>query len=309
MNDARATIGNPDHICFGDGIRASRIGFGTACLADGDLAWGRRSDEPGMVRLLRHAFERGVNFFDTADAYGPSISEELLGRALGDVTCAVYIATKVGLYRTPDAPREFKHDASKRRILEAVDGSLCRLKRDYIDLYQLHRPDPETPIELSMEAFAKLREVGKIRAIGLSEVGITEIERARSVAPIASVQNLFNVLDRGHQRVLDYCEQNGIAFIAWSPLGRGKLTGPREPIGRMATRLGRSAAQICLAWLLQHSPNLLPIPGSQRIDWLDENLASLSVKLDTRDLALLDSICSSAAMQRLKHSPLKPASS
>jgi len=227
------------------------------------------------VELLRRAVELDVNFIDTADSYGPDVSEELIAEALFPYANGVVIATKGGWKRP--GPEQWTHDATPAHLREAVEGSLKRLRVDRIDVYQLHVPDPRVPFDASVEALAELQRAGKIRLIGLSNVTREHIESARKIVPIVSVQNRYSFADREWDYVVDYCEQNGIAFIPWFPLGAGKVAG--EILDRISKALRSIPMQVALAWLLQRSPIMLPIPGTSSVKHLEENIGAAAVRL------------------------------
>lgn len=252
----------------------NRLGFG-AMRITGPGIWGPPKDRVESVRVLRRAVELGVNLIDTADSYGPDISEELIAEALAPYPSGVVIATKGG-WRRP-GPGQWTHDASPEHLREAVNGSLKRLRLERIDLYQLHIPDPVVPFEQSVEILVQLREQGKIRLIGLSNVTLEHIERARKVTPIASVQNRYSFADREWDYVVDHCEKNQIAFIPWAPIRNTGHGG--DAVERIAKAHNASARQISLAWLLQRSRAMLPIPGTSSVAHLEENIAAAAIKL------------------------------
>ena len=236
--------------------------------------------------MLRRAIELGINFIDTADSYGPAVSEPLVGSTLSPYPKDLVIATKGGLTRQgPDAWAPVGRPEYLRQQLEM---SLRYLRVDRIDLYQLHRIDPKVPVEESLGALKDAQTQGKIRHIGLSEVSVKQIERARKTAPIASVQNLYNLLDRQHEAVLQYCERENIAFIPWFPVAAGKLAQPGGPLDKAASRYGATVAQLSVAWLLYHSPVMLPIPGTSRMAHLEENIAAAGLQLDETEWAALE---------------------
>lgn len=266
-------------ISLGGELKVHRLGFG-AMRITGDGVWGPPKDRAGALAVLRKAVELGVNFIDTADSYGPNVSEELIAEALAPYPKGVVIATKGGWVRP--GPGYWSHNASPEHLRSAVEGSLKRLRLERIDLYQLHTPDPATSFDKSMEALADLRDQGKIRLIGLSNVTREHVERARKITPIVSVQNRYSFADREWEHVLDYCEQNGIAFIPWFPLGAGKVAG--DALARIAKAHNAKPMQIALAWLLQRSPVMLPIPGTSSVEHLQENMDAGSVKLSEREM-------------------------
>jgi len=255
-------------------ISVHRLGFGAMRLT-GEGIWGPPKDRKDALAVLRRAVELSVNFIDTADSYGPHISEELIAEALSPYSPGLVIATKGGWNRP--GPNQWTHDATPSHLREAVEGSLKRLRLDRIDLYQLHIPDPVVPFDASVETLARLRDEGKIRLVGLSNVTQEHIERARRIVPIVSVQNRYSFADREWDYVVDYCQSNGIAFIPWFPLGAGKVAG--EVLSRIARAHGASPTQIALAWLLRRSPIMLPIPGTSSIEHLEQNVAAASLRL------------------------------
>jgi pyridoxine 4-dehydrogenase len=262
---------------IGGDLTVNRLGFGAMRLT-GEGIWGEPRDAEEAQRVLRRTIELGVNFIDTADSYGPEVSERLIGEALYPYAKDVVIATKGGLTR--QGPSQWLPVGRPEYLHQQVEMSLRRLRLERIDLYQLHRIDPKVPAEESLGVLAKLQKAGKIRHIGLSEVSVKEIERARKVVAVVSVQNRYNVADREHEEVLDYCEQQGIAFIPWFPVSAGKLAEPGGPLESAAKRHGASVAQLSLAWLLHRSPVMLPIPGTSSVKHLEENVAAAGLKLD-----------------------------
>ena len=266
-------------IRLGD-LHVNRLGFG-AMQIPGPGVWGppaRPPDGPdGAIALLRRVVELGVNFIDTADAYGPDVSEELIAQALAPYD-GVVVATKAGLTRS--GPGAWSPDGRPEHIRAALEGSLRRLRLEQIDLYQFHRPDPAVAFEESLGAFVEAKQAGKIRHIGLSNVTFEQLERALAMTEIVSVQNRYSALDRKSQLVLDACTKRGIAFIPWFPLAAGKLSGGRSPISRAAEQLKATPSQVALAWLLERSPVMLPIPGTSKVEHLEENVAAANLKLD-----------------------------
>jgi pyridoxine 4-dehydrogenase len=269
---------------LGDNRPVYRLGFG-AMRVTGPGIWGAPKDIPQAVRVLKHAVELGINFIDTADSYGPYVSEELLAKALHPYPEGLVIATKGGLVR-PGANR-WDPDGRPAHLKEACEGSLRRLKLDRIPLYQLHAPDPKVPYAESVGALAELQQAGKIEHIGVSNVRVSELERARGVVRVASVQNRYNLFDRHSEDVLEYCTRNGIGFIPWYPLATGDLSDRTGGLQRVAERLGATPAQVALAWLLRRSPVMLPIPGTSTIGHLDENTRAAALELSDEDLANL----------------------
>jgi aryl-alcohol dehydrogenase-like predicted oxidoreductase len=271
-------------ITIGGDLTVRRMGFG-AMRITGPGIWGPPADRDAAVKLIRHVVESGVNFIDTADSYGPYVSEEIIAEALAPYPEGVVIATKAALTRT--GPNEWPVDARPERLRECVEGSLKRLKLERIDILQLHRIDPKVPVEESLGALTELQREGKIRHIGLSEVSVDEYERAKKSATIVSIQNLYNVADRSAEPVLHACERDRIAFLPWFPLG-GSGTPTHDSLEKIATAHRASATQIALAWLLAKSPWILPIPGTSSIAHFDENLAAAEINLTDEELAELN---------------------
>ena len=251
-----------------------RLGFG-AMRITGQGIWGPPKDKGAALKTLRYAVELGVNFIDTADSYGPNVSEELIAEALHPYPDGLVIATKGGWERV--GPGQWTHNASPKHLEEAVEGSLKRLKLERIDVYQLHVPDPAVSFTASMETLEKLREQGKIRHLALSNVALEYVERARKITPIVSVQNRYSFADREWDFLLDFCEKNGIAFIPWAPLGQ--LRQAHDLLDRIAKDLHASPLQVALAWLLRRSPVTLPIPGTSNPEHVEENVAAASLHL------------------------------
>lgn len=262
---------------LGNDLPVNRLGYGTMRLV-GEGAWG---EPPGgrdtAVALLRRAVELGINFFDTADAYGPQIAEELLAQALHPYTEGLVIATKGGLTRT--GPAKSKPLGRPDYLIQSVELSLRRLKLERIDLYQLHRIDPTVPVEETLGALKNLQTQGKIRHIGLSEVTPEQIERAQATVPIVSVQNKYNLIERKSESTLRFCEQHGITFLPWYPLAAGKLAHAGSAVQEFAAEHDMSLNQLSLAWLLQRSPVMLPIPGTSSIKHLKENVTGAELTL------------------------------
>ena len=269
---------------IGGDLRVNRLGFG-AMRITGKGIWGEPENPEEARAVLKRAVELGINLIDTADSYGPHVSERLIGETLHPYPEDLVIATKGGLLR--DGPGQWRRDARPEHLREACEGSLKRLKLDRIDLYQLHRIDPRVPAEEPLGALAELREEGKIRHIGLSEVSVEQIQRAQQIVPIVSVQNRYNLTDRDSEDVLDFCEREGIGFIPWFPLATGDLARPGGPLDEIATRYGASPGQVALAWLLWRSPVMLPIPGTSSVEHLVENVAAVSLELDEEEFAEL----------------------
>src|SRR5437899_1875203 len=285
MNKKEVTARLAGDVSLGKELSVHRLGFGAMRLT-GEGIWGPPRDRKAALAVLRRAAELEVNFIDTADSYGPYVSEELIAEALYPYPKGLVVATKGGWNRP--GPNQWTHDATPAHLREAVEGSLKRLKLDRIDVYQLHTPDPVVPFEASVETLAKLRKEGKIRLIGLSNVTQEHIERARKIVPIVSVQNRYSFADREWDYVADYCERNEIAFIPWFPLGAGKVAG--EVLDRIAKTHGRSPTQVALAWLLRRSPVMLPIPGTSSVAHLEENVAAASLRLTREDYEMLSTV-------------------
>ena len=273
-NKKEVSAKSAGQVSLGKQLSVNRLGFGAMRLT-GEGIFGPAKDRKTALAVLRRAAELDVNFIDTADSYGPHVSEELIAEALFPYPKGLVIATKGGWNRP--GPNQWTHDATPAHLREAVEGSLKRLRLDRIDVYQLHAPDPVVPFEASIETLAELRDQGKIRLIALSNVTREHIERAREIVPIASVQNRYSFADREWDYVVDYCESNDIAFIPWFPLGAGKVAG--EVLNEVAKAHRASPKQVALAWLLGRSPIMLPIPGTSSVEHLEENVAAASLQL------------------------------
>jgi aryl-alcohol dehydrogenase-like predicted oxidoreductase len=274
VNNKQVSARLAGDVSLGKELSVHRLGFGAMRLT-GDGIWGPPRDRKAALAVLRRAVELEVNFIDTADSYGPYVSEELIAEALFPYPKGLVIATKGGWKRP--GPNQWTHDSTSAHLRDAVEGSLKRLKLDRIDVYQLHAPDPGVPFEASVETLAELRNQGKIRLIGLSNVTQEHIERARKIVPIVSVQNRYSFADREWDYVVDHCESHRIAFIPWFPLGAGRVAG--EVLNQIAQAHGATPKQVALAWLLQRSPIMLPIPGTSSVEHLEENVAAASVHL------------------------------
>ena len=261
-------------VSLGDELSVHRLGFGAMRLT-GEGIWGPPKDRKAALAVLRRAVELEVNFIDTADSYGPYVSEELIAEALFPYPKGLVIATKGGWNRP--GPDQWTHDATPAHLREAVEGSLKRLRLDRIDVYQLHTPDPVVPFEASVETLAELRNQGKIRLVALSNVTREHIERARKIVPVVSVQNRYSFADREWDYVVDYCESHRIAFIPWFPLGAGKAAG--DVLDEIAQTHRATPKQVALAWLLRRSSIMLPIPGTSSVEHLEQNIAAASVHL------------------------------
>lgn len=282
MNTSATPAAAAGTVRLGD-LVVNRMALGAMrATADGPDIWGPPRDRAGAKKLLHRALGLGINFIDTADSYGPHASELCIAEALHPYPEGLVIGTKGGLVR-PN-PSRWDPDGRPEHLRRAVDGSLARLKLERIDLYQLHAPDPNVPFAESVGALAEAQRAGKIRHLGLSNVGVKELEEARRIAPIVSVQNEYNVGNRESEDVLEACERLGIAFIPWYPLGDGEALKSRK-IRRVAAKLGATPAQVALAWLLAHSSAMLPIPGTSSIAHLEENTAAAMLKFSPGDLA------------------------
>ena len=260
-------------------LEVNRLGFG-AMRITGEGVWGPPDDHDEAIRVLRRAVELGINLIDTADSYGPDVSEELIAEALHPYPDDLVIATKGGFTRS--GPGKWHTDGRPEHLRAACEGSLRKLRVDTIDLYQLHRIDPEVPVEESLGTLEELRAEGKIRFLGLSEVSADELAHARTLAPIATVQNRYNLGDRAAEDVLEACERDGLGFIPWFPLNVGKLARPGSTLDEASDRHGAAPGQLALAWLLARSPVMLPIPGTGSVAHLEENVGAVAVEL-TRD--------------------------
>jgi len=285
MNKNELSAKTAGEVSLGGEISVHRLGFGAMRLT-GEGIWGPPKDRKGALAVLRRAVELDVNFIDTADSYGPNVSEELIAEALFPYPAGLVIATKGGWNRP--GPNQWTHDATPTHLRKAVEGSLKRLRLDRIGVYQLHIPDPVVSFEASVETLAQLRNEGKIRLVALSNVTREHIERARKIVPIVSVQNRYSFADREWDYVVDYCESNGIAFIPWFPLGAGKVAG--EVLNQIAQVHHANPTQIALAWLLRRSPMMLPIPGTSSIEHLEQNVAGASLRLAEEEYEMLSRV-------------------
>ena len=290
MSNKKLSASLAGNVSMGGEISVHRIGFGAMRLT-GEGIWGPPRDRNKALAVLRRAVELDVNFIDTADSYGPYVSEELIAEALYPYPDGLVIATKGGWNRP--GPNQWTHDATPEHLRKAVEGSLKRLRLERIDVYQLHVPDPVVPFEASVETLAQLRHEGKIRLVALSNVTQEHIERARKIVPIVSVQNRYSFADREWDYVVEYCERNGIAFIPWFPLGAGKVAG--EVLNRIAQGRNASPTQIALAWLLHRSPIMLPIPGTSSVEHVEQNVAAASLRLSEEEYEKLSRVPAMAA--------------
>ena len=285
MNQKNVSASNAGEISLGGELPVYRLGFGAMRLT-GEGIWGPPKDRKSALAVLRRAVELDINFIDTADSYGPFVSEELIAEALYPYPRGLVIATKGGWNRP--GPNQWTHDATPSHLRKAVEGSLKRLRLDRIDVYQLHVPDPVVSFDTSVETLAELRNQGKIRFVALSNVTQEHIERARKLVPIVSVQNRYSFADREWDYVVDYCQRNGLAYIPWFPLGAGKVAG--EVLNRVAEAHNASPTQIALAWLLRRSPFMLPIPGTSSVEHLEQNVSAASLALTNEEFGELSDV-------------------
>jgi pyridoxine 4-dehydrogenase len=270
-------------LALGD-LEVRRLGYG-AMRITGPGVWGPPLDRDEALAVLKRTIELGIDLIDTADSYGPEVSEELIAEALHPYPEGLVIATKGGLERT--GPGEWPRNGRPDHLREACEGSLRRLRVERIDLYQLHAPDPDVPYEESVGALKELQAEGKIRHVGVSNVGVEELKRAREIVDVVSVQNRFNLIDRGAADVLEACEDDGLAFIPWFPLSSGSLAEPGGVAAEIAGRHGVGASQVALAWLLR-SPVTLPIPGTGSVEHLEENVAATALELSDDEVSALN---------------------
>ena len=275
-----------DTFTIGGDLEVHRLGFG-AMRITGEGIWGPPDDPEEAKRLLRRVPELGIDLIDTADSYGPEVSENLIAEALHPYPDGLVIATKGGLRRT--GPGQWPRDARPERLKQCCEASLRRLKLDRIDLYQLHSPDPHVPYEDSVGALKDLQDEGKIKHVGVSNVSLEELEQARAIVEVVTVQNRYNVTDRHSEDVLDACEEAGIGFIPWFPLAIGELARPAGPLDRVAKERDATPGQIALAWLLARSPVMLPIPGTSSVKHLEENVAAAQIELSPEEVAEIGS--------------------
>jgi pyridoxine 4-dehydrogenase len=271
---------------IGGELTVNRLGYG-AMRITGDGIWGEPKDAAECKRVLQRAVELGVNFIDTADSYGPEVSERLIGEALNLHKQGVAIATKAGFTR--QGPNQWKEVGRPEYLQQEVEMSLRRLRVERIDLWQLHRIDPKVPVAESLGVIKKMQEQGKIRHVGLSEVKPKEIDQARKVIDIVSVQNKYNIGDRAHEDVVEYCAKHRLAFIPWFPVAAGKLAQPGGKLDAAAKKHGATLSQLSLAWLLHRSPVMLPIPGTSSVKHVEENIAAAAVKLSDAEWIEIES--------------------
>ena len=275
-----------DTFTIGGDLEVHRLGFG-AMRVTGRGIWGPPEDPDQAERVLRRVVELGIDLIDTADSYGPEVSENLIAETLHPYPDGLVIATKGGLLRT--GPGQWPRDGRPEHLKEACEGSLRRLRLERIDVYQLHSPDPQVPLEDSVGAMKELKDEGKVRHVGISNVSVDELERARSIVEIVTVQNRYNLEDRGSDDVLDRCEELGIGFIPWFPLATGDLARSGGPLDRIAREHDATPAGIALAWLLARSPVMLPIPGTSSVAHLEENMRAAEIELSEDELAEIGS--------------------
>jgi len=269
---------------IGGKLPIQRLGFG-AMRITGKGIWGEPQDHDEVIRVLRRAIELGINFIDTADSYGPEVSERLIAEALYPYPSDLVIATKAGFERP--GPNRWVENGKPEHLRSACEASLRRLRLDQIDLFQLHRIDPKVPADDQLGTLRDLQTEGKIRYVGLSEVSVAQIEHARKIVPIVTVQNRYSITDQAYNDVLEYCEQAGIGFIPWFPLAAGRLTAPGSAIAKTAAKVKITTSQLALAWLLWRSPVIIPIPGTSQVHHLEENVAAASLKVDGASLRQL----------------------
>lgn len=271
----------------GGDLPVSRLGFGAMRITGAGI-WGAPADRANAIRVVRRAVELGINFIDTADSYGPDVSEEIIAGALHPYPAGLVIATKGGFERP--GPNRWVENGKPDHLRSACEGSLRRLRLDRIDLYQLHRIDPKVSPEDQLGTLRDLQAQGKIKHIGLSEVSVRQIQHAQTIVPIVSVQNRYSVRDRASEDVLEYCQKEQVGFIPWSPLAAGKLAVAESSLARVASRLKGTTSQVAIAWLLARSPVILPIPGTSSVEHLEENVAAAGLKLDRDAFEELDKL-------------------
>ena len=282
--DDQSLAAKAGEFAIGNDLRVTRLGFG-AMRITGKGVWGEPADRGEAIRVLRRAIERGINFIDTADSYGPGVSEEIIAEALHPYPAGLVIATKGGFERP--GPDRWVENGRPEHLRAACERSLKRLRVDRIDLYQLHRIDSKVPTDDQLGTLKDLQAQGKIKHIGLSEVNVKQIKHAQTIVRVVSVQNRYSLADRGSEDVLEYCEKQKIGFIPWFPLAAGKLSGEKSQVAEVAEELKATPSQVALAWLLARSSAMLPIPGTSRVDHLEENLAAAAIKLDQKVLDAL----------------------
>jgi len=281
------TTATQQTFALGGDLTVHRLGYGAMQLP-GSGVWGEPADRAAAVRVVQAAVEQGVDFIDTADSYGPEVSEQIIAEALHPYSDRLVIGTKAGLTR--QGPGIWTPVGRPAYLKQQVELSLRHLKVDRIDLIQLHRIDPEVPLADQLGAFAELKEEGKVRHIGVSEVSVDELKAAQAITPIVSVQNMYNLTNRQSQDVLDYATEQGIAFIPWFPIATGDLAKADSPVAAVAKELDATPSQVALAWLLQKSPVILPIPGTKSVDHLTENMRAAELTLSDDEMARLDAL-------------------
>jgi pyridoxine 4-dehydrogenase len=272
---------------IGRDLKVYRLGFGTMRIT-GEGIWGPPANIPEAIATLRRALELGINLIDTADSYGPEVSELLIAEALYPYPKDLVIATKGGFVRP--GPFQWVPDGRPQHLREALEGSLRRLRLDHIDIYQLHCPDPEVPFEVSVSELAKMREEGKIRHVGISNVTASQLALAQTIVPIVTVQNRYNLVDRADEAMVDSCAHQGIGYIPWSPLATGELARQGGPLDQVAKRHNARPSQIALAWLLQRSSTMLPIPGTSSVKHLEEDVMGATIRLTREEFDTIDRI-------------------
>jgi len=289
MSSSAQPVAASGTFSIGGDLEVRRLGYGAMQIL-GEGRWGEPDDHDGAIAVLRRAVELGVDFIDTADSYGPFVSEDLIREALHPYR-HVRIATKAGFTR--QGPHQWTVCGHPAYLRQCAEMSLRRLGVETIDLYQLHRIDPDFPLEDQLGVFADLVSAGKVRHVGLSEVSVADLEAAAAIVPIATVQNLYNVANRQSEALLEHCEARGVGFIPWFPVASGEVARPDGPLAALAARTGHSPAQLSLAWLLRRSPVVLPIPGTKSVAHLEENCAAAEVVLDDATCAELDALAGS----------------
>jgi pyridoxine 4-dehydrogenase len=287
--DKKALANDAGDFVIGGDLRVNRLGFG-AMRITGKGIWGPPVDKGEAIRVLKRAVELGVDFIDTADSYGPHVSEELIAEALHPYPAGLVIATKGGFDRP--GPDKWVENGRPEHLISACEGSLKRLKLERIDLYQLHRIDSKVPADDQLDTLKKLQEQGKIKHIGLSEVSVDQIRHAQKIVKVASVQNRYSLSDRGSEEALNYCEQHKIGFIPWFPLAAGKLSAKGGPLDRLAEHSKATPSQVALAWLLWRSPVMLPIPGTSSVAHLDENVGAAGLQIQSSEFEKLSKAAS-----------------
>ena len=285
MQSTNPPVAASGRFTIGGDLTVYRLGFGTMRLT-GPGIWGPPKNRDEAIAVLRRAVELGVNLLDTADSYGPEVAESLIAEALYPYPPQLVIATKGGYLRP--GPDQWKPDGRPEHLRAALEGSLRRLRLQRIDVYQMHVPDPNVPYEVSIRALADMRAEGKIRHIGVSNVNREQLEIARSIVPIVTVQNRYNLVDRSSEEMVDICEREGLGFIPWFPLATGDLARSGGKLDQIAARHHATPAQIALAWLLQRSPNMLPIPGTSSVRHFEEDVAAAQIKLSDDEFRALD---------------------